>query len=97
MRERGGVTDTNRFERMQKIQGRQRARVTVFSRSSDLTVGSVVFNCSIGAQNQNERPENECNRSPLKQLVAFLQVISNKVQSIDNIYNSFNHSLSHAL
>ncbi len=40
--------------------------VTVFWRSTDLTVRSVVFSCSIGVQNQNERPENEDNSSPFK-------------------------------
>ncbi len=51
-----GVTDTDHFERMQKIEGRQRTWVTVFWRSADFTVQSIVCSCSIGAQNQNERP-----------------------------------------
>ncbi len=43
------------------IQGRQRARVTVFWRSTDVTVQSVVSSCSMGVQNQNQTPENKFN------------------------------------
>ncbi len=52
--------DTDRFERVQKIQGRERARVTVSWISTDFTVWwSVVSSCSIGVQNQNQGQENE--------------------------------------
>ncbi len=39
--------------------------VTVFGRSVDFTVQSVVFSCSIGVQNQ--RPRNEHNMASLKE------------------------------
>ncbi len=55
----GGVTDTDSFERMQRIEGRERARVTVLWGSTDFIVQSVVSSCSTGVWNQNQRPENE--------------------------------------
>ncbi len=58
-REEGGVINWHRpFSWMQKVQRRERARVTVFWRSTDFTVQPVVFSCSVEIQNQNERPEN---------------------------------------
>ncbi len=60
-----GETDTDRFKRMQKTEGRQRAQVTVFWRSTDFRVWSVVSSYSIGVKNQNERPEKEHNSSLL--------------------------------
>ncbi len=66
MRDGGGVTNTDRLERMQKTQGRERVRITVFKRSTDLTVQLVVFSCSAGVQNQKERPKKEYDSSPLK-------------------------------
>ncbi len=48
---------TEHFERMQKKEGRERAQVTVFRKSTDLIVPSIVSSCSIGIQ--NKRPENE--------------------------------------
>ncbi len=45
------LTDTDRFERMQKIQGRDRARVSTFLRSTDFTALSLVSSGSIGVQN----------------------------------------------
>ncbi len=50
----GGGSYTDRFETMQTTQGRQKVWVTVFWRSTDFTVLSVVFSCFIGVQNQNQ-------------------------------------------
>ncbi len=62
----GGGSSTDHFERTQKIEGRQRVWVTVFWKSSDFTVRSVVSSCSLGVQNQNQRPQNEYNISSFR-------------------------------
>ncbi len=64
MKEEGGGTDTDRFKRMQKIEGRERAE-SVFCRSTDFTIQSVVSSCFTGVQNENEKPKDEYNSSPL--------------------------------
>ncbi len=51
----GGGNYTDRFERMQKIEGRE-----------ECTFWSVVSSCIIVVQNQNQRPENEYNTSSLR-------------------------------
>ncbi len=56
---------TDRFGRMQKVQGPDTVRVTVFQRSTDFTVWSVVSICSVGVDNQNQRPENLYNIASL--------------------------------
>ncbi len=45
------------LRRMHKIEGRQRARVTVFRRSTNFTVWLIVSSCSIGVQNQIKDPK----------------------------------------
>ncbi len=63
------LTDTDRFKRMIMVSSestrKREGRVAVYWRSADFTFGSVVFSCSIGIQNHNEKPENEDNSSPL--------------------------------
>ncbi len=55
----GGENYTDRFERLQKIQGREVAQVTVFWRSTDFIVRSFVFSYSVRVQTQNQRPQNK--------------------------------------
>ncbi len=70
----GGVHKGKREEEptqtvLQIIKGRERTRVTVFCRSTDFIVWSVVSSCSIGVQNQNKRPKNEYNMAPLMKIM----------------------------
>ncbi len=58
-------TYTNCFVRMQKIEGRQRAQVTVLQKSTDCPDRSVVSSFFLGVQNQTQRPENEYNMACL--------------------------------
>ncbi len=80
----GGATHTNHFERMQVLEWRERAQVTVFWRSPDFNVRSVLSSCTIGVQNQNKRPESKYNSSPLTWIsidVTFYELSSSKSSS----------------
>ncbi len=59
----GGGSYTDHFEGMQKIQARERMRVTVFWRFTDFIVSHLCL--AAGVKNQNQRPEYEYNVSHL--------------------------------